>query len=242
MSVLRTANLHPQATIYTTSALFDDFYNYTTANLWTTAPAGSGSVVATAPDNAVITTAGTDNDAEGIRSTLAAFSYTSGIAMLCETDIQWINQSGSNANIFFGFSSATALTSTNGSVPTASMTNALIMKLDGEAFWRVQTSNATTKTNNLSTTPAGGSATQSYLLHIDVFNFDALNAGVSFSVNGVPLLDSVTGLQIVHKVAYQSAAAMYLVCIAQAGSANAQILNVDYMTASKFRGLSLSAS
>ena len=162
--------------------------------------------------------------------------------MLCEADLQFINQSGSNANIFFGFSSTTTLTSTNGAVPTASMTNALIMKLDGEAFWRVQTSNATAKSNNLSTTPAGGSATNSYILHIDVINFDGLNAGVVFSVNGVALLDSVTGQQILHKVPYASVADMYLVALTQAGSSNVQIANWDYITASKARILTLSAS
>ncbi len=240
MSVLKTANLHPQATIYSTSCLFDDFYNYTSANLWTTVAGSSGSSVATAPDNILLTTAATDNDLQGIKSTLQAFTYTSGQAMLVESVVNFTNQSGNNANIFFGFSSTTSLTSTNGAVPTASMTNALIMKLDGEAFWRVQSSNATAKSNNLSTSPAGGAG--SYLLHIDVINFDGLNAGVVFSVNGVALLDSVTGMQILHKVPYASVAAMNVVAMVQAGSASVQTATYDYVTASKFRNLTLSVS
>lgn len=236
MSVLKTANLHPQALINQSSVLFDDFYNYTTANLWTSVAGSSGTSVATAPDKILFTTAATDNDLQGIRSTLAPFTYTSGVAMLAETYCTVLNQATTTQNLFFGFSSTTTLTSTNGAVPTASMTNALIMKLDGEAYWRVQTSNATAKSNNLSTTPATDG---NYILHLDVFNFDGLNAGVSFSVNGVALLDSVTGLQIVHKVPYQSAAAMYVIALTQAGSANVQLQSHDYITASKFRGISI---
>jgi len=237
MSVLKTANLHPQAIINQSSTLFDDFYNYTTANLWTSVAGSSGTSVAAAPDKLLLTTAATNNDLQGVRSTLASFTYTSGVAMLAETYMTVLNQATNTQNVFFGFSSTTSLTSTDGAVPTASMTNALIMKLDGESYWRVQTSNATAKSNNLSTTPATDG---NYILHIDIFNFDGLNAGVSFSVNGVALLDSVTGLQIVHKVPYSAAAAMYVIAMTQAGSANVQTQSHDYITASKFRGISLS--
>ena len=77
MSVLKTANLHPQATIYNSSCLFDDFYTFTTGDTWTTVAGSSGTCVATLPDKLVATTAATDNDLQGIRSTLAGSTYTS---------------------------------------------------------------------------------------------------------------------------------------------------------------------
>lgn len=236
MAVLRTANLHPQALINQSSCLFDDFYNYTTANLWTTVAGSTGTSVAVVPDRILLTTAATNNDVQGVRSTLASFNLVSGVAMLAETYMTVVNQASANANVFFGFMSTTSLSSTDGSVPAASYTGAIIYKLDGEAVWRVQSSNGSAKTNNITNIPA---VDGNYILHIDIFNYDNLNAGVSFSVNGVALLDATTNLQIIHKVPYAAAANMFVAALTQAGSANAQLQYHDYITASKFRNISL---
>jgi len=227
-TVLRTADLHPQLAIHQTACVFDDFFNYTTGGLWATT-AGSGSVVLTTGEDSVTATtqASTDNDFMGVASTAASFSFASGKGMYVEGRLIFANQASANANIVFGFASNAAVGITNGSNPATSMTSALILKKDGRTNWTAFTSNGAaqvvTEAVNLSTDG-------SYILRVDVFNFDDLNAGVSFSVNGIQLRND-SGIGIIHKVPYASVAAMKIVCEVGAGSANAQVGKIDYLSA-----------
>lgn len=237
MATLQNCDLHPQAVINRSSDLFDDFYQYvTTQNGLTTAPAGSGSVaLESGNDRALISTAATNNDGEGIRTTQAAFSFTSGQAHYAEAYIQFANQSGNNANIAFGFASSATLGITDGAAPTVAC-SALVLKLDGKAVWTVSTSCNSVVTTTDSTMAATDGK---YLLHVDIFNFDGLNAGVSVLVNGQVLRDS-TGLPIIHKVPYASAAALYGTVQCVAGSANVQTMYVDYASWGKNRLMTFS--
>lgn len=239
MSVLQTCSRHPQAVIYQSSCLFDDFYNYTSGNAFTTDTTNSGTVAVAAPDNILLTSGSTIANYIGIHSTLAAFTFTSGVGMMAECLINWTDYSSLSADVFFGFAS-TLVVSVAGAQPVTSFSGAMIQRLSGSNVWSCQSSNGTAKSNNVSTTPANGGG--SYLLHVDVFNFDSLNAGISYIVNGNALIDSVTGIQIIHKVPYASIAASNIYLTAQTSVADAQTLTCDYITASKNRNIVLSNS
>ncbi len=232
MGILQTADLHPQAVLNQSSTIFDDFYQYvTTQNGLTTAPAGSGSVALEASnDRALISTAATNNDFEGIRTTQAAFSFTASQAQYAETYMQYANQATTTGNIAFGFASSATLGITDGAAPSVAC-SALILKLDGKSVWSIYTSCNSNGTLRDSTATA---VDGKYLLHIDIFNFDGLNAGVSFSVNGQVLRDS-NGLAFIEKVPYASAAALYGVAQVGAGSANVQTGYFDYVSWGKNR-------
>lgn len=239
MSVLQTAMLHPQANIFNTSCLFDEFYNYTSGNLMTTDTTNSGTVVASsalgvAPDSILLTTGTTIGNYVGVHSTLASFIMTSGIGMFCEEIINWTDYSSLSTDILFGFASA-LVTSTAGAIPTTSYSGAMIQRLAGSNVWSTQSSNGSAKTNHISTTPANGAG--SYQLRVDIFNYDSLNAGVAYRVNGVNLIDNQTNLPILDKIPYASIAAMNIYSTIQTSVADAQLAYVDYITASKFRNL-----
>jgi len=233
-SPLKTAGLNPHLNVWQTSTPFDDFYVYSSGSgVWTTSPSGSAALI-TGSDWLRLTSNGADNNPVGIRTNQQAFYFQAGRGQYGEAYVHAVNQATNNENIAFGFASNTTLGITDGSSPTTSMTSALILKLDGEDYFRAFSSNASTNTSTLSQTLAPDGF---YLLRVDVFNFDSLNAGVSFSVNGYPLKDS-NGLSIIHKVAYASAANMYGIVQTQGGSANAQNLDVDYACFGKNRVVS----
>lgn len=230
-SPLKNASIHPQLNIWQTSAVFDDFYVYSSGSGgWTTSPSGSAALI-TGSDYLRLTSNGADNNPVGIRSTQQAFYLQPGRGQYAEAYVHLVNQSSNNSNIAFGFSSDTSLGITDGAAPSTSMTSCLLLKLDGEAYFRAFSSNAATNTSTLSQTLAPDGF---YCLRVDVFNYDSLNAGVSFSVNGYPLKDS-NGVGIIHKVAWLNAANMYAIIQTQGGSANAQSLDIDYASAGKNR-------
>ncbi len=237
MSVLKTADLHPQGEINQSSVFFDDFYNYvTTQGGWATAPAGSGSVaLTTGNDSVTLTTAATLNDFEGIRTTGANWTFTSGQGMYAEAYITSASHATNGVQEAFGFASSSTLGLTvANSTPTVAC-GALIFKASGKTVWSVYTSCNSVATVKDSTATA---VDANYLLRIDVFNFDGLNAGVSFSVNGAVLRDS-TGLAIIQKVPYASVAAMYGVAQVGAVGSNAEALVVDYAMFGKNRLISV---
>lgn len=230
-SPLKNAGLDPKLVNYQTSSFFDDFYIYSSGNGgWTTSPSGSAALI-TGSDWLRLTTNGANNNSVGTATTQQAFYLQAGRGQYGETYGNLVNQATNTANFAMGFASNTSLGIIDGAVPTTSMTSALILKLDGEDYFRAFSSNATTTTSTLSGTLAPDGY---YHLRVDVFNFDSLNAGISFSVNGQPLKDT-NGLGIIHKVAYASAANMYGIVQTIAGSANAQNFDIDYACFGKNR-------
>lgn len=245
IGVLKTAQPDPKGANWQSSTFFDDFYNYTTANLWTTVAGSSGTSAAYATggvDKILFTTAATDNDVQGIITTKLGFNpyVTPNVqGMFCETLMDVVNQATTTANVAFGFSSTSTFLASNGAVPSASGSRAVIFKLDGEAVWRVQSSNGAVQVTNTTTMTA---VDGQYLLRIDVFAFDLLNFGVSYKVNGAILNDATTGQPIIHKLPITSLADMGVVALVKAGSANVQLQYHDYITAGKARLINYSTS
>ncbi len=240
MSVVKCGLLHPQATLYQTSSVFDDFYSYTSTQAWTSVASAGGSTVATGTggvDALLCTTAATANDYQGFASTNTNFLFTSGVGMSAECILTFANQSSNNAAVAFGFSSSTAIApAATTSAISASYSGAVIYKRGGEAVWRVQSSNATAKTENVSQLRAVDGTFQ---LRIDVTNYDALNAKVTFTINGQVVVDATSGLGVSQKVPYSALAAMKILGYNQAGASSAQAIQFDYVTASKNRNFVL---
>lgn len=228
MSTVQQPSRHPQAQMNQSAALFDDFFNYTSGNSLTTDTVNSGTCVATAPHNLVITTGSTSGNYQGVHSTLSSFEFTDGQGMYCEALVNWTDNSSDSCNIAFGFASTRI--APNGSFPSTSFSGAQIQRLSGTNVWSAQSSNGSTKTNSTSTAAANGGG--SYLLGVAVRNFDANNASIVYYVNGHALRDTSTNLIIQHKVAYASIAASNLYLTIVASTNNAEVLNCDYITAS----------
>ncbi|SRR6266404_1784440 len=230
-SPLKNAGVNPYLNIWQTSSTpHEDFYVYSSGSAtFTTSPSGSAALI-TGSDWLRLTSNGANNNAVGIATNQPAFYFQAGRGEYGESYVHLVNQATNTANLAHGFCSTTSLGITDGAI-SLSATSALLLKLDGEDYFRAYSSNGSTNTSTLSTTlgPDGY-----YALRVDIFNFDATNASVSFSVNGYPLKDS-TGLSIIHKVAYASALNMYGLVQTQAGSANAQNFDVDYATFAKNR-------
>lgn len=227
-------DLSPQLQVVLTSSLYDDFFNYQTGGLFTSAPIGAGTVAADdtgGTDQLLLTTAGTGTDGTFVKTTKQNFLFTDGQPMYCQSKITYANQATTNAWVGFGFASTNVLTITSGLIPTASYSGALVFKQKGSTVWSVQTSNGSTKQNSDSNVVATDG---SYTLSVEVNKYDGTYASVSFLVNGIQLTD-VNNVGIKHKVAYASLVKMGIIAGTQEGSANAQTLKVDYIAGGKLR-------
>lgn len=222
-----------------TEQLSDDFFNYSSAQAFTTAAASTGTVAAYATggvSKVLLSSAATDNDGIFVRSTNKNFLPVAGYPLYFAARFDYTNQATTTANVVGGFMSTTVLTMTDGIAPSASYSGAVIYKVDGGTTWSCQSSNGATKTTSNSNSVATNGT---YTFEIDINDFSdapgATYAEVVFKVNGIVLRDSQTNLPIKHRLAYSSLADMYVAMGAFAGSANVQTLYVDYISAGKLR-------
>ncbi len=241
MSVLKGASLDPKAEVIQSATFFDDFFSYLSGGLFTSVAGSSGTSAADdtlGVDAILYTTAATLNDAQGIKTTKANFLPTSGVGMYCESAMTYANQATNNAAVYFGFASSSTFNNTSVLHPAASGSYCAIYKLASDVTWRCITcGNGVIAADELSSNVACTDG--SYKMRIDITNFDGLNAQVTYLVNDVVLRDSKNNI-IYHKLPYASLVKMMVVDLVQAGSANAQTKQTHYITAGKFRNLSLS--
>ncbi len=217
--------------------IFDDFVAYLTGGLWTSVAATSGTTAqddTAGADNLLLTTAATDNDQQGFRSTKAVFLPVDGQALWCEFLFQASDFSTTSAALYMGFWSAAPQSSTSATVPAASYTGAIIYYLEGDTTFRVQTSNGAAKTNYTST--ALRNSGQWQRARIDIVKRDGSNVQVTFAINGATLMDANYPNQpIIAVIPIAAMVKMFVAATVQAGSANAQTAAFDYAVASKAR-------
>ena len=255
--VNQTSHLDPKGQQSQDVTFFDDFLSYTDGGLFTVADSGSAGSSAwdgTAfgangqGHNLKLTTKTTTQwDYYSVATTNALFlPVATGAAMGCETVLNFTSQASNNAMIYFGFMSTVAVPAGSNVVPTASYSGAIIYRLSGDTQWRVQSSNGTTKTNYTTVGPDYTCADGTYNLRVDFMPFTGSSVAATngtqcfatFSINGVQVKD-INNFLIQQPVAYSSLAAMKVAAIAQASTANAQILYVDYIQANVSRGLTI---
>ena len=224
------------------ATLFDDFFNYTTAGLFTTLAKAAGTTAADdtgGVDNILVTTAATASDYQGLTTTKANFLLTAGQSLWAAARASYTSYSpGANsAGVYFGFWSSTPAVTDSTTTPEVSYTGAIIYALSGDTAWRTQSSNGATKTNHLSTLAIVEGVMHQF--RIDIINWDGSNAQVTYSVDGQTLMDTnYPNKQIIDKVAFTSAVKMKLGMYWMAGKnagSNAQTGSIDYLTGSKAR-------
>ncbi len=225
-----------------THLLHEDFDEYVDADVWTKLAADPGASAAVS-DGAMglmtLTTGATDNNEAAIKSTKKNWKFINNKPLVCEIRLQYAEANTDDANVAAGFSSAIGanLLVDDGAGPATTMSGALIFKVDGGTVWRCISSLSTTQTITTSTKTAGGSADQ--VLRIECRPVSSTVCEVSYFVDGVPLYDAAVTSRnqpIKHNLTYTSAADMHVGAYVKAGSANSEVVNVDYILAAQHRG------
>lgn len=235
----RLLDLRDEMLARRTFGFLDDFEWYLSPHRWTSLAADAGSSVAvgaSATNGTVVLTSGaTDNNECASATTNSPFKFADDKPLYFETRLQFTEANVNAANVLAGFASAlnsADMLQDNGAGPKASFSGCAIYKVDGETVWRCVSSKGGTQTISVSTKVAGGAAYQT--LRIEAQPIDGSSLEVAFFVDGAQLVDS-NARPIKHTVAYSSAAAMQAGVYAKAGSANSEIINVDYVGAFQLR-------
>lgn len=255
--VNQTSHLDPKGQQSQDTTFFDDFLSYTDAGLFTVAD--SGSAGSSAWDGTALGAGGKGHNLKLTTKTTTQWDYYSiattnafflpvatGAAMGCESLVNFTSQASNNAMIYFGFMSTVAIPSGANTVPTASYSGAIVFRLSGDTYWRLQVSNGTTKSNYTLNNSDFTCADGTYCLRVDFMPFTGSSVSAqngtqcfaTFSINGVQAKDQNNFL-IQAPVAYSSLAAMKVAVIAEAATANAQTCLIDYIQANISRALTI---
>lgn len=219
---------------------FDDFYQYLSASTgpWLTSTTNSGTVaIATTQttgkvSSVLLTTGGTDGNYVGAYTALSNFIFALNTPLHHATRLVFTSQATNTANVFAGFSSATTPTITNG-VISGTASQALIVKMDGEDYWRATSAVSTARTSTLTDLLVVEGV--AHTLEVNVNAFDGANLLVTYLVDGNQLKDYTTHAPIMHKVPVSGAVAMYSIFGIQTGATAVQTANVDYSSFSQIR-------
>lgn len=220
--------------------IFDDFYYYTSATTgWTSLTTGSGATVAAGASGIggtlVVTTGGTSNNEAAFATTNKPYKFADAAPLVFEALIQYSEANTNTAGMLVGFSSVmntTGMLADTTLLPASSFSGAIIYKTTGKTVWTFRTSVGSTNTEIVSQHTAGGSAYQRLriecraidLTHIECVPF--LNGAQMLDANGKPIKITQDGT---------SAVAMQAGCFAKTGSANSEVMTVDYAFAGQLR-------
>lgn len=169
-----------------------------------------------------------DNDEAYVQTKIEGWLFADNKPICCGAYVQFTEANTDDANIFFGMANAPVANTLvdDGAGMRTSGSIIAIYKVDGGTVWKCNTTMNGTATNSTSTTTAGGSAYQ--LLEIEVVDFSSTEIEVSFKVDGKYLVDSTSGLRIVHRVTISSPTEMAMCAGVKNGGANLETLNIDY--------------
>lgn len=201
--------------------------------LWTTVISDLGSVtiddvvggvVNFSPSDGTVA----DNDEVYLHTPNEIFLLDDGRPMYAAAVIQFAEAATNACNVFVGWANAFAadLIVDNGGGPRTSGTIICLEKRDGELNWRLTTRNGSNVTTSLSQTVAGSANWQ--LVEINVSDFSSTEMKITAQVNGVPLRDSTTGLEIVHTRLVASATEMHFGFGLKNGSTTEEAMLLDW--------------
>jgi len=220
-----------------THGFFEDFDHFVDGDRWTMVDADSGASVAEDADGVggvvLLTTGATDNNEAVLATSNELFKFASDKPLVAEARVQYAESNTDDANVLFGVMDAIGANSLQdgGAGPKASYSGAVFFKADGDTVWSVesslagaQTTTQLTATNSLdgAAKTAGGSSYQT--LRIEVQPLAGSVADIMFYIDEI--------LVAKHKgVSITSATEMMVGVAAKAGSANSEVVSVDYISA-----------
>jgi hypothetical protein len=214
--------------------VFDHFNEFVTGDVWTSAVAGTGTVLHEGPGRsrmALFSTA--DNDAAVLPTTHELFKFVSGKAIMAEAVVQYTEVNTDDSSVGFGFADAMAATTLADDTGAVAATDALlIFKVKNSTIWQFHTEINGVATTTASTTTAGGSAAQT--LRIEVTPRNSTELECRPFVDGVQLKDS-SGNKIMHVVTLGTATDMDFGLVVKGHHANDLTVYTDYVFAAQAR-------
>jgi len=215
-----------------------DFENFATGTDGVTSALTAGaSALATDALAGVLTlgTGATANNEAVVRSTQALWQIAFNRPLIAECRLQYAEAAVNQANVAFGLADSTGLgwMQAASAGPRASGNQVMIYKQGGGTVWRAQSRNGTQVFDQVSTVTAGG--TSYTILRVEVKDMSTTQATVTYTVDGVPLRDAVTGIPFSHSLNLAGSALLRVLAYLNCGSATAEGASIDYFGASQVR-------
>ena len=230
------------ARLLAVTSYYNDFVNFTSGQDGTSslaADAGS-SVAITAGIGGIVaaTTGATDNNEALVKMTNDVFQMLDDQPIICEARIQYAEAATNAANVMFGLMDsigADALLD-NGAGPKASWSGAIIYKVDGGSVWRCNAGVGANSGHNDTVTNVTAGGSGFVTLRIEIKPINATQADVMYYIdpNGGQCFRPMTGASnrpIKPTIPITSAAAMGFGVYVKAGSANSEVVKIDYQYA-----------
>ena len=148
------------------AALWDHFFEFVTADKWTSLAADSGASVALDADyvggGVILTTGATDNNECALRSTVEAFKFAADKPIVAACIATWAEANTDDLNFMFGLMDAIGANAMvdNGAGPKASFSGAIIYKKDGDTLWSVRSSIGSSYTDTQTSQACHSASTQ----------------------------------------------------------------------------------
>ncbi len=217
----------------------DHFTHFVTGDRWTSLEADGGSSVAAA-DSAEggldLTTGSTDNDEVYLHTNSELFLIADDKPMSMIARLAFAEAATDDINVLCGFQSAVVVNSLqdNAGGPLATYSGAVFFKLDGELFWRFETSLGSTQVTTRLAAVSPVAAADFHTLQIDIRRRDATTVEIipmideSGGNNPLQALDN-TGKKVKHTITLGSPTEMALVCGAKSGGGTAEVVRLAMM-------------
>jgi hypothetical protein len=218
---------------------FNDFASFATATGGVSSLAADAgtSVAAGATRNGVVvcTTGATDNNEAGVSETNARLTLLAGKPITGRLFAQFAEANTDDANVFLGIASGFGanLLVDDGAGPRASGTILGFYKVDGATVWHVYTRSNGVVTDTITNITAGTSDYHEYT--IEVKDYDTTTVEVVFLRDGKPVRDANNVIIPAVRVAVASATIASVCAYVKAGSANSEVLNVDWLYSAQKR-------
>lgn len=217
----------------------DHFDHFVSGDRWTSLQADAGSSVAAvdaAGGGLDLTTGVTDNFEVYLHMTQELFLIADDKPMSCQGRLAFAEANTDDINVIFGFMSAVVVNSLidNAGGPLASYSGAVFFKLDGELFWRFETSLAGVQTTTQLAAVSPAAATDFHTLEIHIQRRDATTVEIIPKIdeaggnNPQQALDN-TGKKVKHTITLGSPTEMALMCGAKSGGANAEVVRLSHV-------------
>ena len=216
-------------------ALFDDFFEFVTGDVWTSAVAGTGTVTheGSAGTTRMKLFCTAANDAAVLPTTHEMFKFRANKAMAAEGLIEFTDVDTDDGMVFFGWADALAATTMADTTGAITATDACcIYKLQDTSVWAFHTEINGTATATVSTTAAPGSGAQT--LRIEVTPRSSTVFECRPFVDGVQLRDA-NGNPIMHTITLGTATDMDFGAMTKSNDAADFNVYVDYLFASQTR-------